>query len=125
MGSLDVKFKGSIFHKDFPMVIATNRASAVLLPVRLRYQANGYVAGTLLARNTTDGWFQAYNDGGSSGINTASCVLFESIAPEDFDGANATGSTTAVGIFGGCTLYQNKLVGYDANGLTDLGGRLS
>lgn len=123
MAGLDVRFKGNIFHKDFPMVIATNRASAIMLPVRLRYQAQGYVAGTVLARNTTDGWFQAYDDGGSSGINTARCVLFESIAAEEFDGANATGSTTAVGIFGGCTLYKDKLVGYDANAATDLGAR--
>lgn len=122
MGQIDINFNGSIFRKDFPMVIATNRAQAIMLPVRVRYQANGYVAGTLLARNTTDGWYQAYDDGGSSGINTAKCVLFESLNATDFDGAASTGSTTAVGIFGGgVTLYKDKLVGYDANGATDLG----
>lgn len=120
MGRLDVNFNGSIFRKNFPMVIATNRASAVLLPVRVRYQANGYIAGTVLARNTTDGWYQAYNDGGSSGINTARCVLFESLEAQDFDGTASTSSTTAVGIFGGCTVYKDKLVGYDAAAGVDL-----
>lgn len=124
MPRIDISFKSSIFRKDFPMVIATNRNTAVLLPVRLRYSASGYVAGTLLAQNNVDDLFQAYNDAGSSGIDTAKCVLFESIAAEDFDSTASTGSTTAVGIFGGCTVYKDKIVGYDANALTDLQGRV-
>jgi hypothetical protein len=123
MGRVDLTFNGSIFRKDFPVIIATNRASAIMLALRVRYQADGYIAGTVMARNTTDGWFQAYDDGGSSGINTARCVLFESLAVEDFDAETALGSTTAVGIFGGCLLYKDKLVGLDANAETDLGAK--
>ena len=102
---------------------ATNRASAILLPVRVRYQANGYVAGTVLARNSVDGWFQAYANGGASGLDTASCVLFESLSASDFGGTTAQDSTTAFGIFGGCTVYKDKLVGYDADAGTDLGAK--
>lgn len=124
MASIDVKFNGSIFRFDQPLVIAMNRSSAILLGIRLRYQSNGYLAGTVLARNTTDGWYQAYNDAGSSGIDTAACILFEGHAAEDFDGTAATSSTAAVGIFGGCAVYKSRLTGYDANALTDLKGRI-
>jgi hypothetical protein len=124
MASLDIKFNGEIFRKDFPMVIATNRSSAVLLPVRLAYDAAGYVAGTLLARNTVSGLFEAYDNSASSGLGVASCVVFQSIQASDFDSTAATGTTTAVGIFGGCTLYKDRLVGYDSAGLADLGGRI-
>lgn len=123
MASLDVKFSGQIFRKDFPMVIATNRQSAVLLPVRLQYKVGGYVAGTVLARDPADALFKPYDDAGASGVAVASCVLFEGIAEGDFDVAAASGSTTAVGIFGGCTLYKDKLVGYDAAAGVDLGAK--
>lgn len=123
MGRIGADFNGSIFAKDFPIIIATNRASAILNPVRLRYNADGYAAGTVLARNTTDGLFQAYDDGASSGLNTASCVLFEPHGAEDFDSTASTGSCMAVGIFGGCTLFEAKLVGLDANAKTDLGAK--
>lgn len=120
MASVGAGFNGNVFRKDFPIIIATNRSSAVLLPVRLRYNANGYAAGTVLARNTTDGLFEAYNDGASSGLNTASAILFEPHPVEDFDGDGATGSVLAVGIFGGCTVYEDKLVGFDTAARTDL-----
>lgn len=123
MGKIGADFNANVFSKDYPIVIATNRSSAILNPVRLRYQADGYAAGTVLARNTTDGLFQAYDDAGSSGTNTAACVLFEPHDVGDFDGTGATGSTMAVGIFGGCTLFEAKLVGLDAAAKTDLGAR--
>lgn len=120
MANVGGRFDSEIFRKNFPMVIATNRASAILLPVRLRYQAGGYAAGTVLARNTTDSLYQAYNDAGSSGINTAACVLYEEHEAEDFDAEASTGTTMAVGIFGGCTLYEAKLTGLDAAAKVDL-----
>lgn len=123
MGKIGADFNPNVFSRDYPMVIATNRSSAILNPVRLRYDADGYKAGTVLARNTTDGLFQKYNDAGASGINTASCVLFEPVGPTEYDGPAATGSAMAVGIFGGCTLFKDKLVGLDANAITDLGAR--
>lgn len=124
MASVDANFKSSIFRFDQPLVIAMNRSSAVLIGLRLKYQSGGYAAGTVLARNTTDGLYQAYDDGGASGIDTAACVLFEAHAAEDFDGTAATSTTTAVGIFGGCAVYKDNLTGYDANALTDLKGRV-
>lgn len=123
MGKTDLNFSPEIFRKDHPMVIATNRSSAILLPVRLRYDSDGYLAGQVLARNTTDGRFQKYDTGGSSGIDTAACVLFESVGAQDFDGTGATGSTTAVGIFGGCTLFEGKLIDLDSDAKTDLGAK--
>ncbi len=101
MAAIGASFNGSVFSKDFPIVIATNRSSAVLLPVQLRYVAGGYVAGQTLARNTTDGYFQKYASSGGSGTDTARCFLFESHGEEDFDLATALGTTMAVGIFGG------------------------
>lgn len=105
------------------MVIATNRGSAVLLPVRLRYKAGGYVAGQVLARNTTDGLFEGYTSGGASGTDVAACVLFQSVQETSFDADNASGSTTAVGIFGGCTVYKDKLIDLDPDAETDLGAK--
>jgi hypothetical protein len=123
MSGLDSNFLGSIFRKDLPMVIATNRGSAVLLPVRLRYKAGGYVAGQVLARNTVDGRFQDYDSGGASGTDTASCILLQSVHESSFDAENSQGSTTAVGIFGGCTVYKDKLIDLDSDAETDLGAK--
>lgn len=124
MASVDPNFKASIFNYNQPLVIATNRNSAFIYGVRLRYQSGGYAAGTVLAENTTDLRYQAYNDSGSSGINTAKAILFQAYAAEDFDGTASTSSTLAVAIFGGCSVFKDNLTGYDANALTDLGGKL-
>jgi hypothetical protein len=123
MSGIDLSFNSEIFRKDNPLVLATNRASAVLLPVRLRYDSDGYVAGQTLGRNTSDGWFQKYESGGSSGIDTAACILLKSAATGDFDGTGSTGSTTAVGIFGGCAVYKDNLIDWDSDAKTDLNGR--
>lgn len=123
MASLDVKYNSEVFRKDHPMVIATNRQSAVLLPVRVKWKSGGYQAGSVLARNTSNGVYESYVDGTGSGVGTAACVLFEALAEGDFDAQSAAGSTTAVGIFGGCTVYVDKLVGLDAAAKVDLGAR--
>lgn len=123
MASLDVKFNGEVFHKDHPIVIATNRQSALLLPVRLKWKSGGYKAGEVLARNTVNGLYEAYVDGTGSGVGTAACVLFQAVASEDFDAETVAGTTTAPGIFGGCTVYLDKLTGWDAAAATDLSAR--
>lgn len=123
MASLDVKYNSEVFRKDHPMVIATNRQSAVLLPVRVKWKSDGYKAGTVLARNTTNGVYESYVDGTGSGVGTAACVLFQPLAAEDFDAQSSAGSTTAVGVFGGCTVYVDALVGLDAAAKVDLGAR--
>lgn len=122
MGSLDAKFSGEIFRKDHPMILASNRQLASLLPVRLAYDSDGYAAGTVLGRNTVSTFYEAYDNGASSGLDTAACILFEAVPAEEFDGTAASSTTMAVGIFGG-EVYKDKLVGYDSNAKTDLNAR--
>lgn len=123
MGNVGASFSGQVARWDMPIIIATNRNSAVMLPVRLRYDADGYLAGQTLARNTTDGWYEKYASGGSSGTDVARAVLFENHPVEDFDAETAQGSTMGVAIFGGCTVFKDKLVDWDSDALTDVGGK--
>lgn len=120
MSSIDAKFNSEIFRKNQPMIIAQDRHLAVLDPVRLAYNASGYKAGTVLGRNTNSGYYEAYNNSASSGLDTARCVLFEEHPVEDFE--SSTGTVAAVGIFGGI-LYKDNLTGLDANGETDLSAK--
>lgn len=128
MANDGASFNGSIFRKDYPFPIAMGRASALIHPVVLRYNAAGYAAGTILAKNTTDGVWDAYASAGASGTNKADCVLFESHAPEDFSStstaASASGLVVARGIYGGCEVYQASMSNYAAGVLTDLSARL-
>lgn len=110
-----------IFNRDYPIIIATNRSSAVLLPVRVGYDAAGYNAGQVLARKTSDGLFYKYNDAGAGGLEVAAAILFEPLDVVEFGGVS--GSCAAVGIFGGCTVYKGKLTGYNAAAGVDLGAR--
>lgn len=123
MASVGPESNITVFRKDFPMPIATNRSSAVMLPVQLRYNSAGVVAGTVLARNTTDGLYDTYVNSGASGTGTAACVLFESHAAEDFTSTATSGNCTAVGIFGGCTLFKASCPNIDATSETSLGMR--
>ena len=124
MSTLDPNFSPEIFRKNFPQVIAKNRQLASLMPVRLAYSASGYAAGTVLARNSTSGLWQAYNDAGSSGINTAVAVLDQPVAVDDFlsETNPISGGVLSQAIIGG-EVFKTALVGYDANALTDLKGR--
>lgn len=123
MSKIGASFNQSIFRTDNPMIIATNRGSAVMLPVRLSYDIDGYPAGQVLARNTTSGLYAKYDGGGASGTDVAAAILFEPHPVEDFDPADSSGSTMAVGIFGGCTLYQDKLVDLDSDAIDDIGAK--
>lgn len=123
MSSVDLKFSGNIFHKNYPIILACSPVLALLLPARLVYVSGGYVAGQVLARNTVSGYFQKYVDGSASGVGTAACILFEDHGEQDFDGTSAATSTTiAVGIFGG-VVFLDKLTGLDAAAETDLKAR--
>lgn len=124
MSNVNPGYKPEVFRNDSPIIIATNRSSAVLLPVRLRYSAQGYPAGQVLARNTTDGLYDKYSNAGASGTDAAIAILFDAKDTADFSTADASGSSLAVGIFGGCTVFYDKLTGIDANGVTDLGGKV-
>lgn len=120
MSSIDPNFKPEIFRKNQDLVISGNRQTAMLHPVRLRYKSGGYLSGTVLARNTTDGLYDAYANGGSSGTGVAVAVLLDGFAPEDFSGTTASDSTITRALFGGCTVYKDNLTGYHAGILTDL-----
>ena len=118
MSGIDARYDAEIFRKDHPVILACNRHQALLLSARMRYKSGGYVAGTLIAQNSVDDLFDAYDNSASSGLNTAKAILNETV---DF-GAQTSGSLMAVGIFKG-TVYKDKLTGYDAPGLVDLNGR--
>lgn len=120
MSALDARFNSEIFRKNHPMILAANRHLASLKPVRLAYNSSGYAAGTVLGRNTTSLVYQAYNDGGSSGINVAKCITMDATPVEDFD--SSTGTCLAVAIFGG-EVFEDKLTGLDAAGKVDLGSK--
>jgi hypothetical protein len=122
MGAYGASFNNQIFRKDYPMVFATNRQNAVMLPVQLAYDSGGYLTGQILALNTTSTLYQKYNSGGSSGTNTAACVLFDPHGTDDFP--STTGTCFAAAIFGGgCTLFKTVLVagGYTGTVATQLG----
>lgn len=119
MANLDAEFNPQIFRKDFPMILATNRHLATLLPVRLAYDSGGYIAGVCLARRT-DGLFVKYSTGGASGTGTAVGFLFASVSVDEFP--SSTGTAVERGVFTG-QLYSNLLVGNDATADTQLNAR--
>lgn len=123
MSGQDMKFDSEIFRKDHPMILASNRHHATIFPIRVKYSASDIVAGTVMAYQTSgaaSGQYTAYDDSGASGLNSAACVLFKTVATESF--ADASDSQMGLGIFKG-ELFQAKLTGLDANGITDLKAR--
>jgi len=118
--NLDAKVNNQIFRKDHPIILASNRQLATLYPVRLDYSSDGYKAGTVLGRNSVDGNYAAYDNGASSGLDTAAAILFEDVPVESFP--SATGTALARGIFGG-EVFKAKLTGLDASAITDLKAR--
>ena len=121
MTDLNAKTSGEIFRKNNPMILAMNRHQASIIGAMVAYSASGYKAGTVMARNNVSGLYQAYNDAGSSGINTATGILFNDIDVTDF--ADASSSVLQNVIIAG-QVYYTKLTGIDANGLVDLGARV-
>lgn len=117
--ALDFFTSQEVFRKNHPMILANNRQLATIIGVRVAYDASGYLAGTVLARNSVSGYYQAYSDIGASGIDTAVGILFHDIAVEDFNGLT---STAAQMITKG-NVFETKLIGLDANGKTDLKSR--
>lgn len=126
MPNVDANFNSEVIRRDDPNIIAANRQQAILLGVRLPYDASGYKAGTVLAQNTVNSMFYKYDNGGASGLDAAACVLESIVKVTDFSDTTAnsvSNSVLAVGIFGG-TVFYDKLTGIDANGVTDLKGRV-
>lgn len=122
MSNLDADFKSEIRRFDSPMILACNRHKATILPVRLRYNSSGYKAGEVISRNTGDGLYDKYADGASSGLGTANAILLAPQSALSFGSGSGSGSQAVQGCFAG-EVYYDKLVGIDANGITDLGGK--
>lgn len=120
MSNIDATFSGSIFRVDHPMIIAQNRQLARIAPVRLAYNSNGYVAGRVLARNSTSGLYQNYDNVGSSGLDTAVGVLFESHDVTEFA---SSGDTLAARMIISGDVFKDKLLGLDSAAETDLKAR--
>lgn len=130
MGSIDIRFSGDVFQKNFPQIIASDRALAKLIPARFAwdaaYAASGILAGTVVARVTSTGYYTKYNNAVSGGPDVAVGVTLEDILfDQSATGSAPSGIGTQIGrvCVGGATLYADKLTGMDANALTDLHGR--
>lgn len=116
--TMNPEFQAQVFRQDQALIIACDRHLAVILPIGLRYAAAGIVAGTVMARNTTDGLYDAYSSAGSSGLNAAACITLR-------NEATTSGQVTYTpAIFKGIVFYNN-LTGVDATayGSSGLAGR--
>jgi hypothetical protein len=117
MSGLDFVTSGQVFRKDHRMVLAMNRHQATIVGVRVAYDAAGYYAGQVMARNSTSGLYQKYNDAGSSGIDTAVGVLFNDVLDMPASGTDL-GQLIVRG-----QVFEAACVGLDANAKTDLKAR--
>ena len=111
---VDAEFNGQIIRKDFPNIIACKRELCMFLGARLLYQSSGYVAGTVLARNSSTGIYEPYVNGGASGTGTACAILpFDLLdAPS---GVNVLKQVLVKG-----QVYQAKLTGLDSGAISNL-----
>ncbi len=127
MPNVDANFQSEVLRRDDPNIIAASRNLALILGVRLAYDASGYGAGTVLAQNSVnDLWYPYVDSPGSSGIGTAVAVLEQPVKATDFPATTANSAAASVlapAIFKG-VVYYDKLVGIDSNGVTDLRGRV-
>lgn len=115
---LDAVTSTEVFRKDHRMVLAMNRHQAAIVPVRMAYDASGYKAGTVLARNSVSTYYVAYDDSEAvSGGDTAVGILFNDVL-------DMTASQTDIGhmIVKG-EVFEASLIGLDANAKTDLKSR--
>jgi hypothetical protein len=114
---LDFSTKQEIFRHNSPTLIARNRHLASLMGVRVAYDAAGYAAGVLLARNSTSGLYQKYSDVGASGTDVAVGICYGDV-PADA----ASGTDVAQMLVKG-EVYEAKLSGLDAAAKVDLKSR--
>lgn len=114
----DAGFKSEILRKDNPIIIAANRHLAKIAGIRLAYNADGYPAGQVLARNSVTGLYAKYDDAASA-VATAKGVLLDELKAEDM--TSASGAVSRL-LYGG-EVFKDKLTGLDANGETDLSAK--
>jgi hypothetical protein len=125
--NLDASVNNQLTRNDFAIIIALNRHLATLLPVRLKnISPSDYLAGTVLGRASSgadSGLYKAYASGNTDGSQVAAAILFEDVRATDVTNPQGTGTGTSVarGIFGG-EVFQDKLIGFDANAKSNLNG---
>ena len=114
---LDFRTSQQVFRKDRPLILAMNRHHASIIGVRVAYDALGYGAGQVMARNSVSGLHSKYVAAGSSGTDTAVGILFNDIS-------DMVASQSDVGqlIVRGEVFYAN-CTDIDGAAVTDLNGR--
>ncbi len=122
MGSIDARFSGSIYRKNWNQVIATDRHLAKIAGVRVAWQSSQVIAGTVLGRVTATGFYKPYNDSNSDGSQTAVGVTLDDIDFEAASGASGIGTQAARLCYGG-VVYKDNLTGLDSAAETDLKAR--
>lgn len=130
MGSVDIRFSGNVFSKNYPQIIASDRGLAKIIAGRFAWDsawgASGIPAGQVVARRASDGYYVKYDDAVTGGPNVAVGVTLD---PITFDASATASGPSGVGTqagrvcIGGATLYYDRLTGVDANALTDLHAR--
>lgn len=115
--AIDAEVNNQIFRTDWSAIIALRRDLAQISPVRLKYDANGYPAGQVLARRTSTGVFEKWSSVSGASYDTP-CILFQNIIAADED-STLTGGALARGIMAGF-VYKNALTEYDAGAKTAL-----
>ena len=117
MTTLDFVTSGEIFRKDNRIVIAQNRHQAAIVPVKLAYLSDGYVAGQCLSLNSTSGLWNKYVANGSSGTDTCVGVLLNDVLNMS-TGVAEVGQMIAKG-----QVFASLCVDLDADAVVDLKGR--
>lgn len=120
--AIDATVNNSVFRKDNPIILAMRRDLAVIQPVRLAYDANGYMPGQILDYKAADGLY--YKHSAVSGTLNATCVLFEQVTSDDQLTQGASGNSLARAIFGGL-VFGDLLLDNNAGatGSSGLNGR--
>lgn len=110
--AIDAEFSNQIFRTDWSAIIAVRRDLAQISPVRLKYDADGYLAGQVLARKTSDGLFYKFSAVSGSSYDSA-CVLLDNVIAANEDQTSMTGAALARAAMAGY-VYKDRLYDYVA-----------
>lgn len=117
MGTQDAKFKGSIYRKDNPIVLACRRDQAVMLGARIVYDPTGYLPGQALVRSPSDGLFRKWSAASGAAFDSP-VVLFDDCTSDQqlADGSGLAGVSGAslVRVLAQALVYTSMLVDADA-----------
>jgi len=117
MSGLDFVTSGQVFRKDNRMIIAMNRHHATIIGARVQYDAAGYTAGQVMARNSVSGLHTKYVTAGSSGTDVAVGVLFQDVLDMPA-GATDLGQVIVKG-----EVFEDLCIDLDSAAKVDLGAR--